>query len=112
MHKGPAVKPRGIMEKRVPKSDKYKNISGVLNTGLTATKVKYVSVREYTRRRDEIYYRVTKDMLAALYDEFEGDSERFGGGSAPGDGVGPTIITHAEMAKPHYDRPYLLIDAR
>ena len=62
------------MEKRVPKSEKYKNISGVLNTGLTAAKVKYVSVREYSRRRDEIFYRVTKDMLAALYDEFEGIS--------------------------------------
>ena len=112
MHKGPAPKQRGVLEKRVPKNDKYKHISGVLNTGVTVSKVKFVSVREYTRRRDEIFYRVNKDMLAALFDEFEGESERFGGGGGGEGSGGPTIITHAEVAKPIYDRPYLLIDAR
>lgn len=113
MHRGPSSKPLGVLEKKVKKSDKYNHIAGHLDTGLTSSKVKFVSVREFNRRRDEIYYRVNKDMLASLFREYEGDNERFGSGaSARGGGGGPTIVTHSEIAKPSYDRPYLVIDCR
>ena len=113
MHKRTTSKPLGVLDRRVPKTDKYSHISGHLDTGLTANKVKFVSVREFNRRRDEIYYRVNKDMLASLFQEYEGESERFGARNAGVfGGGGPTIITHSEVAKPDYNRPYLLIDCR
>ena len=113
MHKRSTSKPLGVLDHKVKKSDKYNHIAGHLDTGLTASKVKFVSVREFNRRRDEIYYRVNKDMLASLFKEYEGDSERLGGGATSlGVGGGPTIVTHSEIAKPSYDRPYLLIDCR
>ena len=114
MHKRSTSKPLGVMDKRVPRSNKYSHIAGHLDTGLTAGKVKFVSVREFNRRRDEIYYRVNKDMLASLFGEYEGENERFGAknAAAGGGGGGPTIVTHSEIAKPVYDLPYLLIDCR
>jgi hypothetical protein len=45
----------------------------VLDTGLTTGKVKVISSSEYARRRDEIFYRISKQQLSALYEEYEAD---------------------------------------
>jgi rhodanese-related sulfurtransferase len=112
-HINKSSKSLGVMDKKVPKSSKYQHISGHLDTGLTSQKVKFVSVREFNRRRDEIYFRVNKDMLASLLREYESDREKLGPGhGSPGGGGGPMIVTHEETAKPHYDKPFLLIDCR
>jgi len=61
------------MEKRVPKSEKYAHVQGVLDTGMTVDKVKLVSSSEYARRRDEIFYRITRRQLSELYEEYEAE---------------------------------------
>lgn len=100
------------MERRVPKSQKYGHIQGRLNTGLTVDKVRSVSAREYSRRRDEIYFRLTPSQLHELlseydYDEFESIQEM----DQHGDGQ-PRIVTYSESATPVYSKPYLILDVR
>lgn len=111
-----SVKTKNPLDNRVPVSKKYAHITGRLNTGLTQNKVKVVTVREFSRRRDEIYYRLQPDMLEALYSEYE---ERHGGGESMThldfhgqDRGGPTIVTHQEADRSEYDRPYLILDMR
>ena len=48
-------------------------MQGVLDTGLTVDKVKLVSSSEYARRRDEIFYRITRKQLSELYEEYEAE---------------------------------------
>ena len=103
--------------KRVPKSNKYDHIQGRLDTGMTAPKMKVVSVREFSRRREEIYYRVQREQMEMLYEEYDsrendesmGHMSSSGGISALslGGDRGPTIVTHEDEAKPVYDRPYV-----
>lgn len=100
-------KPKNVYDQRVPKSEKYKHITGRLDTGLTVEKVKFITVREFSRRRDEIYFRVNKDMLANLFEEYESD-EKFSLESKSG----PRIMDHGEHDREVYDRPYLLLDCR
>jgi rhodanese-related sulfurtransferase len=85
---------------------------------MTAKKMKVISVREFSRRRDEIYYRMQKEQMEMLYEEYERHehdesmghmNEKFGGN---GTSSGPTIVTHLEMDSAIYDRPYLLLDVR
>jgi len=110
-----SVKTKNPLDNRVPVSKKYAHITGRLNTGLTMSKVKVITVREFSRRRNEIYYRLQPDMLEALYSEYE---QRDGGGESLGhmgsqsDRRGPTIITHQESDRSEYDRPYLILDMR
>ena len=65
-------KPKSVYDQKVPRSKKYEHITGRLDTGLTVEKVKFITVREFSRRRDEIYYRVSASggyvsALSALY---------------------------------------------
>ena len=118
-----SAKTKNPLDARVPKSDKYKHIMGRLDTGLTQAKIKVITVREFSRRRDEIYYRLLPEQLNALYEEYEqheydqesmGHMERLS--SSPdrsnNRSGGPTIITHDDSAKAIYDRPYLILDVR
>lgn len=112
MMKQSPVKGIAYMDKKVPKSIKYANVQSKLDTGVTVDKVKYVTAREYSRRREEIFYRITTKQLYELYNEYEGD-ERETLAEAFGDGIGgPRIVSHNEMAQPTYDRPYLILDVR
>lgn len=111
MKKSP-VKSIPFMDKKVPKNSKYANVQAKLDTGVTVDKIKYVTAREYSRRREEIFYRITTKQLYELYNEYEGD-ERETLAEAFGDGMnGPRIVSHTEMAQPTYDRPYLILDVR
>ena len=101
------------LDRKVKTNPKYGHVVGKLNTGLTVDKLKNLSVREYAKRRDEIFYRVNKRQLNELFGEYEQDEEYFGGhgGEEVGRG-GPRIVTHTELATPAYDKPYLLLDVR
>ena len=111
MKKSP-VKSIPFMDKKIPKNSKYANVQAKLDTGVTVDKVKYVTAREYSRRREEIFYRITAKQLYELYNEYEAD-ERETLAEAFGDGHGgPRIVSHTEMAQPTYDRPYLILDVR
>lgn len=61
------------MERRVPKSNRYAHVTATLNTGTTVDKVKFVTAREYAKRRDEIFFRITPRQLGELYEEYERD---------------------------------------
>lgn len=99
------------MERKVPKSNKYAHVSGVLNTGLTINKVKAVTSREYAKRRDEIFFRITRQQLYELYAEYEADE--YETIAETGRGAHEThIVTYSEDAKPTYEKPYLLLDVR
>lgn len=74
-------------------------------------KVKAVTAREYAKRRDEIYYRISKTQLYELYTEYEADE--YETIAETGRGAHSThIVTYSEDAKPTYDKPYLLLDMR
>lgn len=99
------------MERRVPRSGKYDHISGVLDTGLTVAKVKSVTAREYAKRRDEIFFRLTKAQLYELYTEYEADE--YESISETGRGSHDVhIVTYGEEDRPKYAKPYLLLDVR
>jgi hypothetical protein len=51
----------------------FSSILGILDTGMTVSKLKVISSSEYARRRDEIFYRITKRQLSELYGEYEAD---------------------------------------
>ena len=71
MHKRQPQKEIPFYEKRVERSTKYKNVQGILDTGLTVHKVKTITSAEYVKRRSEIFFRLTRRQLHALYDEYE-----------------------------------------
>ena len=99
------------MEKRVPRNEKYANVKGTLDTGITVDKVKFVTAREYSHRRDEIFYRITKGQLHELLREYERDEfETIRDSGKMDDSV--RIVTYSETAEPLYDKPYLILDVR
>lgn len=118
MHKRLPPKQLSVLEKKPPSNPKYKHVVGTLNTGLTTDKVRSITAREFTRRRDEIHYRISKRQLFELYREYEQpDEEQFRSptgqsSSGGGDSRAPRIVTHAESDRPEYERPYLLLDVR
>ena len=76
--------------------------------------MKFVTAREFSRRRDEIFYRISPSQVYELYNEYEKDEHESiqdtdAGGNSYG---GPRIVTHSEMASPEYKKPYLLLDVR
>jgi centrosomal protein CEP41 len=97
------------MERRVPKNDKYSHVRGTLDTGLTIEKVKFITAREYSKRRDEIFFRLTKNQLHQLLSEYE--EEEY-------ESITETrnnslrIVSHSDSAEPVYEKPYLILDVR
>lgn len=113
MHRRVEKKGLSVLEKKVPRNDKYKHIQGNLDTGMNVKKVKFVSVKDFIRRRDEIHYRVSPQMLESLYSEYEGEQHDDGEDiENNGNSSGPIMVTHHSASKPIYDKPYLILDAR
>ena len=112
MWKRPEKKKLSVLERRVPRNEKYAHVQGILNTGMTTTKLKVVSSSEYARRRDEIFFRITRRQLSELYGEYEQDEyesitdtkERIDGS--------PQIVTYREDERSSYNKPYLILDIR
>jgi centrosomal protein CEP41 len=98
------------MDRRVPKSEKYAHIKGTLDTGPTLEKVKVVTAREFSKRRDEIFFRLKKAQLVQLYNEYEADE--YESISHSPNGSEPRVVTYDQYEQPEYDKPYLILDAR
>lgn len=98
------------MERRVPKNEKYSHVQGVLNTGLTVDKVKFVTAREYSKRRDEIFFRLNKNQLYELYNEYE--STEYESIAESGRSNTLKIVTHSTNEEPVNEKPYLILDVR
>mmetsp|Transcript_23500 Transcript_23500/g.21372 ORF Transcript_23500/g.21372 Transcript_23500/m.21372 type:complete len:301 (+) Transcript_23500:53-955(+) len=118
MHKRAPPKPLSAMDKRIPKNEKYSHIESKLDTGLTINKVKIVTAKEFSQRREEIFYRISKHQLYSLYTEYENDEKE-----TITDHItesinkinissGPTVITYNEESEPIYSKPYLILDVR
>ena len=41
----------------------YSHVQGILDTGMTVSKLRVISSSEYARRRDEIFFRVTRRQV-------------------------------------------------
>lgn len=97
------------MERRVPKNEKYAHVRGTLDTGLTVEKVKFVTAREYSKRRDEIFFRINKNQMFELLNEYEVDEyesiTETGNHSLK-------IVSYSDTAGPVYEKPYLILDVR
>ena len=101
------------LEKRVPKSEKYAHVQGRLDTGLTVEKVKYVTAREYSKRREEIFFRINCGQLNDLFSEYENDEYESLTDSFRGGDDTLKIVTHsADAAEAVYNKPYLILDVR
>lgn len=98
------------MEKRVPRNEKYAHVQGVLNTGLTVDKVKFVTAREYSKRRDEIFFRINKNQLYELYNEYE--TSEYESITESGRSNTLRIVTHSTNEEPVNEKPYLILDVR
>lgn len=112
MHKRLPPKPLNVMERRVPKNDKYAHVQGVLDTGMTVGKVKIISSSEYARRRDETFFRLSRQQLSALYEEYEADEYESIVETSGGERGSPKIVTYREDARSMYSKPYLILDVR
>ncbi|RYG70437.1 rhodanese-like domain-containing protein [archaeon] len=99
------------MERRVPKSNKYDHVTATLDTGVTVNKVKHVTAREYAKRRDEIFFRITRHQLYELYSEYEQDEYETISETHAVDSK-PRVVTYHEEDKPVYTKPYLILDMR
>jgi hypothetical protein len=74
-------------------------------------KVKLISNSAFSKRRDEIFFRLTKGQLLQLYSEYEADEyEDIAETDRSFDG--PRIVTYEETSRPTYDKPYLILDVR
>jgi centrosomal protein CEP41 len=130
------MKPVDFYDRKVERSTKYSHVEATLDTGLTVHKVKTITSAEYVKRRTEIFFRLTRRQLHALYDEYEQEehesireaaaehkgsssSSSGGGGGSPQRGgykdsiVGsPKIVTYDESAQASNTKPYLILDVR
>lgn len=97
------------MERRVPKNEKYAHVRGTLDTGLTMDKVKFVTAREYSKRREEIFFRVNKNQLYELLHEYEVDEYE---SITETTNNSLRIVSYSDTSGPVYEKPYLILDVR
>ena len=96
----------------MPKSDKYSHVTGKLDTGLTVDKVKFVTAREFSKRRDEIFFRINRNNLYELFIEYEADEYESMSDSFRGGDDNLKIVTYNESSNSIYEKPYLILDVR
>ena len=104
------------MDKRVPRNPRYAGVRATINSGMTVDKVRVVTTKQYLRRRDESFFRISAGQLHELFAEyeqelFEGVEDNRAHTHDP-DNHGPRIVTYDEEASPEYERPYLILDIR
>ncbi|EEY70422.1 sporangia induced conserved hypothetical protein [Phytophthora infestans T30-4] len=133
MHRAKPKAPLSIMEKRIPQNPKYKNTQSKIDSGTTVNKVRLISHKEFLKRRDETFRRITCRCLAELFNEYEdtggasqpemvarmvkgpnGDftMERVPVGEDNQESCGPRIVSYEADEKEDYDAPYLVLDTR
>lgn len=55
-----------FMDKKVKPNPKYNDVKSTLNTGMTMDKVQIITNNQVTKRRGEIFNRISKQSLAKL----------------------------------------------
>lgn len=73
--------------------------------------MKSVTSREFAKRRDEIFFRITRTQLYELFTEYEAD-EFESINENMHDSKDIRIVTYSENDQPTYEKPYLILDAR
>lgn len=102
-----------FMERKVPKNDKFAHITGRLDTGLTVNKVKFITAQEFAKRRNEIFFRLSRGQLYQLYSEYEAnDIESMADSREYGQSNPTKIVTYSETADALNSKPYLILDVR
>ncbi|KAL4101583.1 hypothetical protein PRIC1_005335 [Phytophthora ramorum] len=133
MHRAKPKAPLGIMEKKIPQNPRYKNTQSKIDSGSTVNKVRLISHKEFLKRRDETFRRITCRCLAELFSEYEDTGsasqpemvarmvkgangefsmERVPVGDDNQESCGPRIVSYDAEEKEDYDPPYLLLDTR
>ena len=114
MHKKQEPKPLGFFDKKIVASKKYKDVTSTINTGLTVNKVKNVTANECSKRRQEIYYRLSHNQLSKLFEEYEQDEHEAVAAVANdlNENRGPKIVTYHENSQALNQKPYLILDCR
>ena len=101
------------MDRRVPKNEKFAHVPGRLDTGLTVNKVKFITAQEFAKRRNEIFYRLSRGQLYQLYSEYEAnENESMAESHEYGESRSPKIVTYSESAEALNAKPYLILDVR
>lgn len=110
-YKKQPAKGLSVLEKKIAPSKKYADVQSKLDTGPTVEKVKIITDKEVSKRKDEIHFRVSKRQLYQLYGEYEEEDMEDIAGAQMDDG-GPRIVTHSELSTPQNLKPYLIYDVR
>lgn len=110
-------RPLGFYEKALPPPNpRYAHVPSRIDSGPTVHKLRTVTTRQFVRRRDEAFARVTPFQLAALAAEYAdgGDEEEESGHDAlPFSSASSMIVTYDPAREsPVYNKPYLLMDVR
>jgi centrosomal protein CEP41 len=75
--------------------------------------VKFITAQEFARRRNEIFYRLSKGQLYQLYREYEtSDSENMSDCLEYGEPSSPKIVSYSKDAEALNLKPYLIFDVR
>lgn len=72
-------------------------------------KVKFVTAREYSKRREEIFFRVNKNQLYELLHEYEVDEYE---SITETTNNSLRIVSYSDTSGPVYEKPYLILDVR
>jgi centrosomal protein CEP41 len=75
-------------------------------------KVRLISSREFLKRREEPFCRVSVHQMEELLSEYEADQYEGVQDFEQNMSDGPRVVTHEEEAVAAYDRPYLILDVR
>ncbi|KAJ0392480.1 hypothetical protein P43SY_004011 [Pythium insidiosum] len=138
MHRAKPKAPLSIMEKKIPVNPKYANTQSKIDSGTTVNKVRLISHKEFLKRRDETFRRVTVKCLDALLEEYE-ELGGFGSGcdepemvarmvkkddgkfelqrvpatdNQSNNASGPRVVSYDAEEREEYDPPYLILDTR
>nr|CCA16959.1 sporangia induced conserved hypothetical protein [Albugo laibachii Nc14] len=130
MYRAKIKPPLSMMERRIPQNSKYKDTKSKIDSGTTVNKVRQISQKEFLKRRDETFRRITCKCLADLFTEYEDNGkcavepemmakmvERDGKyclDRVPvnNNSAGPRVISYEADEVEEYDAPYLILDTR
>ena len=96
------------INRRVPRNSRYEDVRSTIDTGSTINKVKFISTREFLRKKGELFRRVNVRTLAAMLEESEVQDESIFNMGAAED----KLTTVEADAKAEDEKPYLLLDVR
>lgn len=119
-------RPLGFYDKALPPPNpRYAHVGSRIDSGPTVAKLRTITARQFVRRKEETFARVTPGQLAALAAEYgcgydggccgsaSEPGEQEGDGCVSSGGSSVVVVTHDPTRNaPAYDKPYLLVDVR